>query len=199
MTNMPKSRGTGPERSVQVELGGRSYLPADSASFGNYVIDDLYDADQYLLAPDQHFLLTTTDQNAGDVGAGWLFVRYLADLFGPGITPKLVQTALTGTANVAAQTGVPFAALDERWALTNWVSDLPGFTPPGELQYVSWSFRAMYGSLYLQDPVDFPRPFPLVPTVVTAGSLNLTGSLRAVGCTTSCRCGRPSRPGPNWR
>jgi hypothetical protein len=161
------------------ELGGDSYLPGDTASFSNYVIDALFDADEYLLAPAQHFLLTTSDQNAGDVGAGWLFVRYLADLFGQGITAKLIRTPLTGTANVAAQTGVTFAALDERWALANYVSDLPGFTAPGELRYSSWSFRGIYASLYQQDPVDFPRPFPLVPTVVSAGSINVAGSLRA--------------------
>jgi hypothetical protein len=161
------------------ELGGRSWLPADSASFSDYVIGDVYDASQYLTAPDRHFLLTTSDQRLADVGAGWLFVRYLADQFGAGLTPRLVRAGATGTANVAAQTGQPFETTVERWALANWVSDLPGFAAPAELRYTSWHFRRTYASLNLQDPVDFPAPFPLVPTVSSGGAVSRSGFLRA--------------------
>ncbi|HTT69261.1 MAG TPA: hypothetical protein VMF70_14650 [Gemmatimonadales bacterium] len=161
------------------ELTARSYLPADTASFAGDVFQDLYCAGQYLLAPDAHFLLTTTDQSFGDVGAGWLFVRWLVDQRGAGITRTLVQTSLTGTANVTQAAGLPFATLAARWALANWVSDLPGFGAPGELRYASWSFRPAFAGLNLQDPMDFPRPFPLVPATVTAGALGVSGSLRA--------------------
>ena len=161
------------------ELTARSYLPGDSTTWLNDMFDNFYNAYHYLAAPDKHFLLTATDTNLADVGAGWLFVRYLIDRMGIGITRTLVQTPLTGTANVAQAAGLPFATMAGRWALSNWVSDLPGFSAPGELQYASYSFRYLFGQLYLIDQPDFPHPFPLVPAVVTAGSLNLTGSLRA--------------------
>jgi hypothetical protein len=161
------------------ELTAASYLPADTTTWLNDIIGNFYNADQYLLAPDQHFLLTTTDQSLADVGAGWLYLRYLVDQNGIGITRRLVQTTLTGTANVAAVTGLPFATTVERWALANWVSDLPGFNAPVELQYASWSFRNVFGQLNQLDPQDFTLAFPLVPAVVTSGSLNVSGSLRA--------------------
>ena len=62
-------------------------------------------------------------------------------------TRKIDQTSLLGTANVSTQTGVPFATLVERWALANWVSDLPGFTPPAELTYKKWAFRSAYAAV----------------------------------------------------
>ena len=161
------------------ELAADSYLPGDSATWSSDIADEFYNAYQYLDAPDRHFLLTTSDQSLADVGAGWLYVRYLVDRMGAGITRALVNTTLTGTANVAQATGLPFATTAERWALATWVSDLPGFNAPGELRYTSWPLRTIFGELSAAYPQYFPLAFPLVPTVVRAGSLNLTGSLRA--------------------
>ena len=56
------------------ELAGRTFLPADSATFLTYASGDLSDAYLYLAAPGSHYLVTTTDQILGDVGAGWLFL-----------------------------------------------------------------------------------------------------------------------------
>ena len=161
------------------ELTADSYLPGDSTAWLNDIFENLYNAYQYLEAPERHFLLTTSDQDFADVGAGWLYVRYLVDRMGIGISRTLVQTALTGTANVAQATGLPFATTVERWALATWVSDLPGFAAPGELRYTSWSFRYTLGQMSLIDPQDFSGAFPLAPAIVAPGSLNLTGALKA--------------------
>jgi hypothetical protein len=163
--------------SLAEELGGISYLP-DVNTYSRYVLDDVYDAYQYLASPGDHFLLQTSDTVLADFGAGWLYLRYLVDQFGDSLTNKLVETALTGTDNVAAQTQLPFATTVARWALANWVSDLPGFTPPAELRYTSWSFRQTFASLFSQDPADFPTPFPLVPAVSDGMLVNLSGYLR---------------------
>ncbi|HYL55933.1 MAG TPA: hypothetical protein VEU73_10215 [Gemmatimonadales bacterium] len=112
-----------------------------------------------------------------DFGAGWLYARYLVDQFGDSITNELEQTTLAGTDNVAAQTGLPFITTATRWALANWVSDLPGFAPPAGLFYRSWSFRQVFASFNAQDPVDFPEPFPLMPPVDGEGQVNITGYL----------------------
>jgi len=162
-----------------IELTADSYLPADTTSWINTVFDNLYDAYQYLAAPDEHFLLATSNLAPADDGAGWLYMRYLVDQMGIGITRRLVQSAMTGTGNITQATGLPFATTAERWALTNWVSDLSNFSAPGELTYTSWSFRTIFGELYSLDPADFPLAFPLSPTVVTSGTLDVSGSLRA--------------------
>ena len=159
------------------ELGGRSYLP-DQGAFSNLVVPDLYNASLYLTAPDDYFMLQTGDTVLAEFGAGWLYMRYLVDQFGGALTNKLEQTSLTGTANVAAQTGLPFATTVSRWALALWVSDLPGFTPPAELAYSSWSFRQTFATLHQQDAADFPSAFPLAPAAAPGSGIDLGGFLR---------------------
>jgi hypothetical protein len=165
------------------ELGGRSFLPGDTVSFSNYAIADVIDAYKYLEATDSHPMVTNTDTDLADVGAGWLFMRYLVDQYGAGISRTLVQTSLTGADNVASATGQPLATLVERWGLANWVSDLPNFSPPAELQYSAWHFRATYQSIHTQDPSDFPLPYPLVPLVAPAGTIDVSGTLHACSAT----------------
>jgi hypothetical protein len=160
------------------ELAGRSYLPGNNQQFSNYVIGDLFDANEYLHAPSSSPLLIPEDTGSlADIGASWLFTRYLVDQFGSGLSLKLHQTTLTGSANVAAQTGQPFTTLVTRWALANWVSDLPSFSAPAELQYSSWHFRTTFASLNSQDPADFPNPYPLVPGTGAGSQVSITGTL----------------------
>src|SRR5207249_1007049 len=159
------------------ELAGRSYLPGDPATFTRYAIDPVYDAYQYLSATGSYPLEIPEDTGKiGWIGASWLFTRYLVDQFGDSLPHRLVSSALSGSANVAAQTGQPFATSLTNWALANWVSDLPGFTAPPQLRYTSWHFRTTYQSLHSQDPGDFLLPFPLAPRAL---------------CRPSCWCGRP--------
>ena len=160
------------------ELAGRSYLPGNNPQFTNFVINDLFDAYEYLKAPSGSPLLIPEDTGSlAEIGASWLFTRYLVDRFGSGLPLKLHQTTLVGSANVAAQTGQPFTTLVTRWALANWVSDLPAFVSPTELQYSSWQFRTTFASLHAQDSTDFVRPYPLVPATGGGGAVSVSGTL----------------------
>ncbi len=161
------------------ELAGRTYLPGDQGTFASYLLDDLYNAQQYLIDPGGHTLLTKTDQDLGDVGAGWLYLRYLTDQFGTGVLARLTQTSDVGIVNVASATGRPFAETAATWALANWYSDLPDGVRQPELHYTSWSFRDTYASLHAQDPTNFPRAFPLEPQAVTSDTLSANGTLHA--------------------
>jgi len=178
------------------ELGGRTFLP-DSVTFGYYVKGDIYDASQYLLATANHFLITPTDQDLADVGAGWLFMRFVIDQFGDSVARKLVQTSLTGPNNVGVQTQQAFAATDAQWALAIWVSDLAGFTPATALQYKSLSLRKAIAWQYSLDPRNFPSSFPLVPTVLPAAQINVGGKLRAGGGVYIRALEGPSAPDVN--
>jgi len=125
------------------ENGGRTFLP-DTATYCNYVFGDLYNAGQYFTAPQSHFLVDTAGIGGlANRGAYWLFVRYLVDQVGAtlgsadSVTRRLDMTALTGAANVShAAGGTSFPTILEQWALANYVSDLPGFSAPPELQYL---------------------------------------------------------------
>ncbi len=169
------------------ELGGRMYGQG-SPQFTRFTIGDLYNAYQYLDSTDKHFLLPTVGIGSlAERGAAWLFVRYLVDRYSGGtsiaqwntFTHGMVSTGASGAGNVAAATGQSFQTVVARWALANWVSDLPGFSPPPELKYDSWAFRTTYASLNAQDPRNFPKPFPLTPTQSEGRAVLLSGTLRA--------------------
>ena len=161
------------------ELAGRSFLP-NNTLFSRYAFNDVYDAYQYLSAPGNSPLLIPADTGTlAEVGASWLFTRFIVDQFGDSIAGKLVQTTQVGAANVAARTLQPFDVTISHWGLANWVSDLPNFATPSELQYKVWHFRTTFASLNAQDPKDFPRPYPLVPPIAGGNAVNLSGKLWA--------------------
>ncbi|HKW40205.1 MAG TPA: hypothetical protein VJN39_03045, partial [Gemmatimonadales bacterium] len=164
------------------EFVGRKYLAlGDNRTFSLYAFSDVDDAYKYLSATGDSPLLIEFDQGTlAEVGASWLFTRYLVDQFGDSLPRKLADTTLVGATNVAAQTKHAFDTTVTHWALANWVSDLPGFATPPELSYTSWHFRTRtFVSLHQQDPADFPQPYPLVPPVSAGSAVNLSGTLRS--------------------
>lgn len=186
------------------ELAGRSFLPADQTSFSNYVIGNLLNAYRYLDSTSTHFLVFSSGIGTlAERGAAWLFVRFITDQFRSdttfaataAFTRTLVQTSLLGGAAVVDATGTPFATLARRWVLANYVSDLPGFIAPAELQYTSWDFRVTYASLNSQSPSNFPKPFPLTPPASGGSAVSLSGTLRAGSGAYALAQQGPSQPG----
>lgn len=160
------------------EIAGRSF--GDNAHFSQFAIGDVYDGYHYLLSPQTSPLLIPQDTGSlAEVGASWLFTRYIVDRFGDSLPGKLVRTTLTGGQNVAAQTGQPFDSTIAQWAFANWVANVPTFSAPTELKYTSWNFRHTFDTLFVQDPQDFPIPYPLVPTVAQDNAVNVSGTLWA--------------------
>lgn len=169
------------------ELAGRTYA-SGTPEFSRFTVGNLFNAYEYLDSTRNHFLLPTAGIGSlAERGAAWLFVRYLVDRYAGGttvtawnaFTRQLVETNQTGAQNIAAVAGDPFAAIVTRWALANWVSDLPAFTAPAELRYDSWNFRTTYASLNAQAPTVFPKAYPLTPTTSNGRQTSLTGTLRA--------------------
>jgi hypothetical protein len=169
------------------ELGGWSYPPG-SAEFNDFMRGNLIDAYAYLDATGDHFLAPSAGIGSlAERGAAWLFVRYVVDRYAGGttvtdwnqLTRRLVVTTATGAENIEAVTGDPFTDIVTRWALANWVSDLPGFTAPDSLTYDKWAFRTTYAALNAQERATFPKPYPLTPTASTGPAVSLAGTLRA--------------------
>jgi hypothetical protein len=150
----------------------------DGAEASNFLLGDFYDAFQYLVSPSTQPVVTLVSPGTlAARGSEWLFARYLVDQFGPALTQRLEQTALTGEANVEAATGAPLATLLGRWALALWMSDLPGAAPDPALQYRTWALRATFANLHSADPTDFYMAFPLAPGTTSAASFSLTGTV----------------------
>ncbi len=169
------------------ENGGRVFLP-DTATFCEFIFGDLYNAGQYLSAPQDHFLVDTAGIGGlAERGAYWLFVRFLVDQFAGGTTQaaantftrSLEATNQLGVGNVVARTGTAFPTIVERWTLANYVSDLPSFPTPPELQYVKWQFRTAFPTFNAKCNSRIPGAFPLAPPPVTGSSAQLAGMLRA--------------------
>jgi hypothetical protein len=172
------------------ENGGRTFLPGDSATYCNYVFGDVANAAEYFKAPQKYTLVDTVGIGGlANRGAYWLFVRYLVDQIGStlassdSVTRRLDRTALTGLANVsAASGGASFGTILEQWALASYVSDLPAFPTPPELQYTTWQFRTAFPRLRTKcGSTKIPSLFPLdTATHVFSGStLAASGMLHA--------------------
>jgi len=172
------------------ELGGRSFLPADSATFCSYVFGDVFNAGQYFGAPQNYFLVDTAGIGGlAERGAYWLFVRYLVDRFSTDastaaanvVTRSLEQTARIGADNVSAATATPFDTLLKQWAFANYVSDLPGFAVPPKLRYTKWQFRTAFPVLNARCSNRIPAAFPLdtAAHAYPASSISASGVLRA--------------------
>lgn len=167
------------------ELGFRlvedARCPNSTTCFAEYMTGNLFNAYEYLENPSSTHLVAPTRPGGplAERGAAWLFATWLSDHFaadtlrGTEITRKLVQTAQTGAANVAAATGVPFATLAGEWHLANYLENLPGYPQQGRLRYRSFNLRDLYSR---NSPSPFPLPYPLVPPV-TSGRINRTGTL----------------------
>jgi len=179
------------------ELGGRTYEASFTARLSDCVIGtvpcrfyggDLLNAYTYLDSTSRHSLEPPSGLGTlAERGAAWLFVRYVVDRYAAGntqadwnaVTRALLATTNTGAANIAAVTGDPFTTVASRWALANWVSDLPAFTPPTALTYDSWSFRSTYASLHAQRSDVFQNAYPLVPAVSAGRDVSRSGTLLA--------------------
>ncbi len=160
------------------ELAGLHYDSlGQSAQAGRFHGGNLYNAYSWLQNPAREPLVTEEPPGSLESrGAFWLFVRWLVDRHVP-LTRQLVQTSEVGAANVEAAAGVPFAQLLGRWALAQWVNDLPAFTPPPALTYDFWRFRSTFDSLNNGDPVNFPVGFPLAPANGTGGDAVISGTV----------------------
>jgi len=101
------------------------------------------------------------------------------------VTRALDRTNFIGMANVSNATGTPFATVVERWALANYVSDLPTITAPPELQYKRWRFRTDYQTIRnaciarISNPPQFPSAYPLFPPSGDGSAINLGGTLHS--------------------
>ena len=163
------------------ELGALHFesLGIDSL-FSRFALGDLYNAYLFLSDPESQFVLPVVGTGSlEERGASWLFLRWLVDQYGSGITRRLVETSNLSTNNVVAAVGVPWDRLVTQWFLANYVSDLPAFDAPSRLKFETWHFRTTFGSLHDQDANHFPLPFPLVPQVFQQGTFQYDGTLRA--------------------
>jgi hypothetical protein len=173
------------------ELGGENVpdnfcMPAFPSCESQFNGDNITNAYRYLDSLELKFLIEpgSSSGTLAERGANWLFVRWLADHFaatepqGTELTQKLVQTSLTGSANVAAATGEDFSTLVSQWQLANYLTDLPGFTPSTDrLTYTTLNLRSIFQANFGNGI--FQKPYPLTPDETSDATYQHSGVLRA--------------------
>jgi hypothetical protein len=184
------------ESIVATELGARHYdavyppptgrtNPAqifpDSAE--PFITEQLLDSYNYLLRPDTASLTLHTDADCclSWRGGDWLLLRYMGDQFDSTVYAKLEDGLLTGTANLAAASGVPFPEILGNFGVALYADSLPGVPRtaiPSRYLFRSYNFRTDYAALDAaaggQDNVT--QPFPIVTQSLSASS-PLSGSM----------------------
>jgi hypothetical protein len=140
-------------------------FPDSAESFISNLLVDSYD---YLSYPDT---VSITLHSDGDNGLAWragdwLLLRYVGDQKGEGVYQTLVQSALTGTANLAAAMGESFQAVLGNFAVAAFTDSLPGVVRtaiPARYRFVSRNLRQLYNAIYnALGPVNgIPSAFPI--------------------------------------
>ena len=137
----------------------------------------LFDSYEYLLKTDTATVTLHSDADGGIAwrGGDWLLARWLGDVKGAGIYKMLVQSSLTGTANIASAAGESFDALFGDFSLALYTDSLPGIPKtsiPARNRFAVRNLRRMYQRLFDTSGGSslVPRPFPIL-TVPLTGSI----------------------------
>jgi len=199
---------------VAEELGSRYYeqkfppptgrtnplqlFPDSSQGFIGGLLADSY---SFLLKPDTATITLHTDADAGLAwrGSVWLLARWLGDLKGEGVYKRLESTALTGTANIEAATGVPFEQLFADFGIALYADSIPGIARsamPQPDRFVTRNLRQLYAALFRAagPSTNVPRPFPIVVQSIPANQA-LSGSMLP-GTVAYYRVDTPAGSGP---
>ena len=151
-------------------------FPDSSQGFINGLLFSSY---EYLLKTDTATVTLHSDADGGIAwrGGDWLLARWLGDVKGTGIYKAMVQSSLTGTANIANAAGESFDALFGDFSLALYTDSLPGIPKasiPVRNRFAVRNLRKMYQRLYDTSNGSslVPRPFPIL-------TIPLTGSITA--------------------
>lgn len=136
-----------------------------------FIAPQLLNAYVYLYSSASHSV--TTFAGSGSLeerGAAWLFLRWLGDQKGDAIYRRLVQTSLTGIANVEARTGEKFASLFGDFSVAIWADSIPGVprtAVPTRYRFQSRNLRQLMARQALI--AGWEDPFPVKPLRIPVG------------------------------
>ena len=158
---------------------GLSMLAQDYAAPGGVDLDDAvgYHARAFLNHPENYRVtgfsgfagaVLPSYNCAGCYGAAYLFMRYMADRFGPGFAGAVTQSAATGPANLARVAGAALPVLLQDFATMLAVSNT-GLAAGPKYNLQAWSLHAAYRSAYPNyGPYNFEGPHTIA--TLSAGS-----------------------------
>ncbi len=103
------------------------------------VVDDYYTADLF--------------RSHGNRGGTYLFLRWCADVYGPGLLPALIRSERRGIANLEAATGLAFEELYRRWSIALFLGGLESHRDHAPVEgFRSVNPRGTFGAWSLAGP-----------------------------------------------
>jgi hypothetical protein len=114
---------------------GYAHLVEDLHGFSRENLD--FRVSAFLSAPERYGLVVGDYYTAGlfrshgNRGATYLFLRWCADHYGPGLLPSLVCSTKVGVENLEAATGTSFETLYRRWSTSVFFDEKPGTPASG--------------------------------------------------------------------
>ncbi|WP_343993664.1 Ig-like domain-containing protein [Nocardioides dubius] len=143
-------------------------LPARPASIMQRHFTSLYTllfgTNARLLSP---FGATASDNASYWYATSWSLLRYAIDRYGTSdaaFLTALTDSTSTGTANLAARTGVATDRLLGGWSLALAVDDYPGLLgASADVQIPTWNFRSIFAGMNADFPSTYSLPYPQVP------------------------------------
>ena len=136
-----------------------------------FITTQLLNAYVYLYSSADHSVTTFVGSGSlEERGAAWLFLRWLGDQKGDAIFRRLVQTSLTGIANVEARTGERFPTLFGDFSVAIWADSIPGVPRsqvPARYRFHSRNLRQLMARQALI--AEWEDPFPVKPVRVPVG------------------------------
>jgi Big-like domain-containing protein/IPT/TIG domain-containing protein len=140
--------------------------------------DHMAELHDYYRANETKSYLSRASSDITIYGSAWKFARWATDQYGTSESAFLksivLETQLSGVANIEDKTHRPFAELSGWFTLALLADDYPGFTPPTDAKYTfpSWNIPDIFSGL----AQDFPQSFftaPLNTHFVTFGDFNV--------------------------
>ncbi|MGD2216007.1 MAG: hypothetical protein PVJ64_04600 [Gemmatimonadales bacterium] len=145
------------------ELGGDAAdVVGEDAAAENLYLSNFGRAASFLEDPGSNSLTVVKGGGTlGERGAGWLFLRWLADQYGDFIFRDIAAASPNGVANIEAQTGEDFFRLYADWAVAVWADDLniPGLA--ARYQFPKWQLRSILVTGNGEPPAYILQPEPL--------------------------------------
>ena len=136
-----------------------------------FISTQLLNSYVYLYSSANHSVTTFVGSGSlEERGAAWLFLRWLGDQKGETIYRRLVQTSLTGIANVEARSGEKFATLFGDFSVAIWADSIPG-VPRDQIaaryRFLSRNLRQLMARQAFV--AGWEDPFPVKPIHITVG------------------------------
>jgi hypothetical protein len=149
---------------------------ADTANAVDFKLPNFVRGNRYLGAVSTSSMVSAASPGTLELrGAAWLFVKYIAGHFGGhDLLGRLTRSDLSGSANVATETGQPWSRLFSDFSIALWADGAPelqGVSVDPRLSFIDFDLRRVLGQ--------FQGGFPLRPQVLAYADFLVADALPA--------------------